>query len=56
MALSDIINRALDLVTQAYDRFFVNVVGLTPYCDRWFYTSLNPCVFCRHMQAISLAT
>ena len=53
MALIDIINRAIDLATQAYDAFFTQVVGLTPFVDRWYFTSSNPCVFCRHMQAIS---
>ena len=53
MALIDIINRALDAAGRAYDTFFVNVLGLSPFCDIWKTTSGNPCVFCRHMEQLT---
>ncbi len=54
MALIDIINRAIELTTQAYDFFFEQVIGLPAYRDFWQTTSGNPCVFCRAMAQLSI--
>jgi hypothetical protein len=52
--LQGFLNRAIQLVTQAYDFFEVHVLGLPPYRDLWRTTSGNPCVFCRAMEQISI--
>jgi len=47
------LNRAIDLVTAAFDFFHERVLGLPAYRDLWTTTSGNPCVFCRAMEQLS---
>jgi hypothetical protein len=54
MPLIEIVNSSVFRTVNAYNQFVAQIHEIFDFHDVWLYRSLNPCLFCRTMQQISL--